>query len=113
MNGGKDAQIESQSFDRPTAEWKSGCQDHHQMRELTNDSRTQCYPNSEIARYFLEFINLEDGAFERLGRYETALWRQVYQVIVMLEVLRRQTLDLRWLPKLSRRGGAPFRPFRS
>lgn len=83
------------------------------MRDSTTDARTQCNTNSEIARYFLEFINLEDGAFERLGRYETALWRQVYQVIFTLEVLRRQTLGLRWLPKLSRRDGAPFSPFRS
>jgi hypothetical protein len=112
--GGKGTQVESQPFDiTPTAEWNSGGQDQYQMRESTTDARTQCNPNSEIARYFLEFINLEDGAFERLGRYETALWRQVYQVIFTLEVLRRQTLDLRWLPKLSRRGGAPFYPSRS
>ena len=42
--------------------------------------------NSEIARRFLQ---LDSNGFERLGRYETALWRQVYQVIFVLDVLRR------------------------
>src|ERR1700722_11501256 len=45
--------------------------------------------NSAITRRFLQ---LDCKAFERLGRYETALWRQVYQVIFVLNVLRRQNL---------------------
>src|SRR6185503_1982824 len=31
----------------------------------------------ELARCFLRLADLESGIFERLGRYETALWRQV------------------------------------
>jgi hypothetical protein len=54
--------------------------------------------NSEIARRFLQ---LDRKGFERLGRYETALWRQVYQVIFVLNVLRRQNLDRSWLPRSS------------
>ena len=33
-------------------------------------------------------INLTDDAFERLGRYEAALWRQVRQTLFSLEGLR-------------------------
>jgi hypothetical protein len=33
-------------------------------------------------------INLADDAFERLGRYEAALWRQVRQTLFSLEGLR-------------------------
>jgi hypothetical protein len=64
--------------------------------------------NSEIARRFLQ---LDSKGFERLGRYETALWRQVYQVIFVLDVLRRQNLDRTWLSRSS--SSTRFRPFRS
>jgi hypothetical protein len=45
------------------------------------------------------FLRLDPGSVERLGRYETALWRQVYQVIFVLDYLRRQNVDLKWLPQ--------------
>jgi hypothetical protein len=40
--------------------------------------------NTEIARCFQRLANLDNGAFERLGRYETALWRPVDRIIFML-----------------------------
>ena len=64
--------------------------------------------NSEIARRFLQ---LDSNGFERLGRYETALWRQVYQVILVLDVLRRQNLDRSWLSRSS--SSMRFHPLRS
>ena len=45
---------------------------------------------AEIARCFLRLANLDNGAFERLSRYETALWRQVGQILFTLDTLRRQ-----------------------
>jgi hypothetical protein len=63
--------------------------------------------NSAITRRFLQ---LDCKAFERLGRYETALWRQVYQVIFVLNVLRRQNLDRSWLPRSSSSTRFRFRP---
>jgi hypothetical protein len=65
--------------------------------------------NSEISR---RFLRLDPGSLERLGRYETALWRQAYQVIFILDYLRRQNLDLKWLPRPSSSIGR-FRPSRS
>jgi hypothetical protein len=65
--------------------------------------------NSEISR---RFLRLDPGSLERLGRYETALWRQAYQVIFVLDYLRRQNLDLKWLPRPSSSIGR-FRPPRS
>ena len=41
-----------------------------------------------LARCFLRVIDLTDDAFERLGRYEAALWRQVRQTLFSLEALR-------------------------
>jgi len=33
---------------------------------------------------FLRLANLDNGVFERLGRYEAALWRQVVQTLFAL-----------------------------
>ena len=45
--------------------------------------------NTEIARCFLRLANLDNGAFERANRYETALWRQIGQILLTLDFLRR------------------------
>ena len=42
---------------------------------------------SELARCFL-LADLDNGIFERLGRYEAALWRQVKQTIFTLQHLQ-------------------------
>ena len=42
----------------------------------------------DIARSFLGLSNLDNNAFERLGRYEMALWRKVRQTLFALERLR-------------------------
>jgi hypothetical protein len=42
----------------------------------------------EVPRCFLRLANVDSGVFERLGRYEAALWRQMRQTLFMLEVLR-------------------------
>ena len=43
---------------------------------------------SELARCFLGLADLDNGIFERLGRYEAALWRQVRQTIFTLQHLQ-------------------------
>lgn len=45
---------------------------------------------SEIARLFLRLTNVDNWAFERIGRYETMLWRQARQILFTLEILRRK-----------------------
>ena len=42
----------------------------------------------DTARCYLRLANSENGVFERLGRYETTLWRQARQVVFTLERLR-------------------------
>jgi len=55
----------------------------------TNTSRMQIQESRiALAWCFLRVINFTDDAFERLGRYETALWRQVRQTLFSLEGLR-------------------------
>jgi hypothetical protein len=81
--------------------------DDHEKEESA--SRPELALGSVISKRFMQ---LDPGAAERLGRYETALWRQVYQVIFVLDYLRRQNLDLKWLPRPSS-SLRLFRPLRS
>jgi hypothetical protein len=70
----------------------SRCVSHHPGRDDvgvvpaigTGMQETQ----TALARCFLRVINLTDDGFERLGRYEAALWRQVRQTLFSLEGLR-------------------------
>ena len=54
-----------------------------------NAKAEQVKTNAELAARFLALNRFDNGAFERLSRYETALWRQVCQLLVTLEFLRR------------------------
>jgi hypothetical protein len=51
---------------------------------------------SDVAWHFLRVANLDNGVFERLGRYETALWRQVRQTLFTLDALQRHSLSARY-----------------
>jgi hypothetical protein len=82
--------------------------ENHPALEGSDDKGQSDTLNSEIARRFLQ---LDPKSFERLGRYETALWRQVYQAIFVLDALRRQNLDQHWLPRSS--SSTRFRPLGS
>lgn len=43
------------------------------------------------ARRFFALADLDNGVFDRFGRYETALWRQLRQTLFTLEALRWRT----------------------
>jgi hypothetical protein len=45
--------------------------------------------STHIARCFLRLANLDNGAFDRASRYETALWRQIGQILLTLDFLRK------------------------
>ena len=40
--------------------------------------------HTNIARSFLRLTDLDSRVFERLGRYETSLWRQTIQILLLL-----------------------------
>jgi hypothetical protein len=41
-----------------------------------------------LTHCFLRLVHLDQGAFERLGRYEAALWRQIIQTMFALRSVR-------------------------
>src|SRR5215470_511323 len=44
----------------------------------------------ELTHCFLRLGNLDSGAFERLGRYNAALWKQTAQTLLLLGSVRRR-----------------------
>jgi hypothetical protein len=83
----------------------------HPASEIPSASAgTETTPLSEtgnaeiaIARCFLRVADFDNGLFERLGRYEAALWRQVRQTLFTLEALR-------WRPSSSHHHRRPAWP---
>ena len=57
---------------------------------------------SELARCFLRLADLDSGIFERLGRYEAALWRQARQTIFTLQHLQWRAPGSRFRRNLDR-----------
>jgi hypothetical protein len=49
-----------------------------------------CLSARELTYCFLRLGNLDNGAFERLGRYNAALWKQTAQTLFLLGPIRRR-----------------------
>ena len=49
--------------------------------------------NINIARSFLRLTSLDNQVFERLGRYETNLWRQTAQILLLLSAIEFRAKD--------------------
>ncbi len=64
------------------------------VQDQTASSNCGDPPNSvacrDLAHSFQRLNNLDNGAFERVGRYESALWRQVVQLLFVLQPRRRR-----------------------
>jgi hypothetical protein len=74
--------------DGPRANCKARAAAEHQ------DDNLDCAPTGGATRQltycFLRLANLDSGVFERLGRYESALWRQTLQTLFALHPRRRR-----------------------
>ena len=49
--------------------------------------------NTYIARSFLRLTSIDNQVFERLGRYETNLWRQTAQILLLLSAIEFRSKD--------------------
>jgi hypothetical protein len=61
----------------------------HKKEQINNDalhafSGASTTNSRQLTFCFLRLANLDNGVFERLGRYETALWRQIAQTLLVL-----------------------------
>lgn len=73
-------------------------QDNEPGKSSTDEDPSRSANNTEIGRCFLRLANLDNGAFERLSRYETALWRQIGQLLYVLKFIRRGISDQKDAP---------------
>lgn len=60
----------------------TNCSEADSERNIPNTSK-------DMARCFLRLANLGNEIFVRIGRYEASLWRQVTQLLLTLEMMRR------------------------
>jgi hypothetical protein len=58
---------------------------------IRSDKRETDHTN--IARSFLRLTDLDSRVFERLGRYETSLWRQTIQILLLLSSTEFRSKD--------------------
>lgn len=70
--------------------------EHFEPEELNGEGldesakATVAAPSRQLTHCFLRLANLDNAVFDRLARYESALWRQTVQTMIALEPLRRQ-----------------------
>jgi hypothetical protein len=83
----------------PSVRRHSGTGSSHLDQSDCNDD--QCDPleipgddpggiSRNLTYCFLRLANLDNGVFERLGRYEAALWRQIVQTLFALQTVRHR-----------------------
>jgi hypothetical protein len=60
----------------------------HQCEKLTV-SPDSAVGGRELTYCFLRLANLDNGAFDRIGRYEGHLWRQISQTLFALQAVRQ------------------------
>lgn len=79
--------------------WNEGSGNHHALDSPgAHFDAASASPDvqSNVAQHFLRVANLDNGVFERLGRYEMALWRQVRQTLFTLEAIRWRSSSARY-----------------
>ena len=80
--------IETAVCDSSADGWNASERADHQVRApflITRDISSR-----DLAHCFQRLANLDAGVFERLGRYETTLWRQMVQIHFLLQAARRR-----------------------
>jgi hypothetical protein len=63
-----------------------------QKRKHLGTERMQHFARTKVARSHLSssFLSLDSTIFDRLGRYEASLWRQIIQTILLLNAINRR-----------------------
>ena len=80
--------VETAVCDLSADGWNANERADHQAARTLPISRD--ISSRDLAHCFQRLANLDAGVFERLGRYETALWRQMVQIHFLLQAARRR-----------------------
>jgi hypothetical protein len=68
----------------------SECTKKHQQLLPNRDEQDYARAIRQLAYCFLHLAKLDSAAFERLNRYELALWRQTVQILFALEPIKQR-----------------------
>jgi len=66
----------------------NGCNLYRDVRAESDTRPRSVRLSRDLAYCFLRLVNIDSGAFERLGRYESALSRQVFRTLLLLKSAR-------------------------
>jgi hypothetical protein len=61
----------------------------HREEEANDEDDTFLMSVRDLTCCFLRLSNVDNGAFERLGRYNAVLWKQTAQTLFLLHSIRR------------------------
>ena len=81
--------LHSNNLENPMRKQQGGKEDVgiDSIRAETNQT------NTYIARSFLRLTSIDNQVFKRLGRYETNLWRQTAQILLLLSSIEFRAKD--------------------
>jgi hypothetical protein len=68
----------------------SGSAEMDQPNDVENASNDPHDTTRQLTYSFLRLANLDSGVFERLNRYEAALWRQTIQILFTLHPIKQR-----------------------
>jgi hypothetical protein len=85
MSDGTDRDVGKPGIDNDTQEQPDP---RHEQVDSWNESAA--WVPRAITYCFLRLGNVDNGAFERLGRYNALLWRQAAQTLLLLQSTRRR-----------------------
>ncbi len=71
-----------------SADTADGRRKEHQVGELHQVEADFARTILQLTYSFLQLAKRDDGVFERLNRYEAALWRQTVQIVRMLQPIK-------------------------
>jgi hypothetical protein len=71
------------------------CDDVDRGAEALDEARTAQLanyddPSRDLTLSFLRLAHVDNGAFDRLSRYEAIIWRQIVQTLFVLGTMRRR-----------------------
>ncbi len=72
----------------PRPDCCKGSAERHQSDDLDQAAGDLVGTNRQLTYCFLRLANLDSGVFERLNRYEAALWRQTVQTLFALHPIK-------------------------
>jgi hypothetical protein len=83
--------LHSSALENPMS--KQGAKEDIRVDSIHSNGASTNQSTANIARSFLRLTNLDNQVFDRLGRYETTLWRQTAQILLLLSAIEFRAKD--------------------